>query len=136
MFRCIPSSRTWEILRNVKDTYNHEERTGIYNIPLQNVDNGTEELYIGATCKNLKERLAEHKRDIKNANLMTALVKSAYESNVSIRWEESKVTKQIINIDELFTAESIQIYKGKPNTIIINNRQVDSIQKPWRYLLN
>lgn len=68
--------------------------------------------------------------------MTTALAKKAYENNVSINWQESRVTKQISNINELYTAETIQMYKGKPNAVIINDRQVDSVQKPWRYLLN
>lgn len=52
--------------------------------------------------------------------MTTALAKKAYENNVSINWQESRVTKQISNINELYTAETIQMYKGKPNAVIIN----------------
>lgn len=126
----------FNLLRNVKDNYSQGERTGIYSIPLQNLDNGTEELYIGATCRNVKKRISEHKRDVKNASFTTALVKRAYEGNVRMKWEESKVTKQVVNTHELFIVEGIQIYKGKINTVDLNDRQVDSLEKPWRYALN
>lgn len=57
----------FELLRNVKDNYTQLEKTGVYSIPLKNLDDNPEELYIGATSRNLKERLSEHERDIKNA---------------------------------------------------------------------
>lgn len=53
----------FNLLRNVKDPVNHDEKTGVYNIPLRNLDEGTDELYIGATRRNLKERLAVSTRE-------------------------------------------------------------------------
>lgn len=126
----------FSLLRNVKDNYDKLEKSGVYHIPVENFDDNTEELYIGATSRNLKDRISEHQRDIKNARLSTALARRAYEGNVRIRWDECKVTKQVSNKHELFIAEEIQIYRGKYNTTVINDRQVNSLNKAWKYALN
>lgn len=64
------------------------------------------------------------------------MAKRVYEKNVKIKWEDTKVLKQVNNKHELFIVEEIQIYKGKPNATIIDDRQINSLEKPWRYTLN
>lgn len=77
----------------MKDNYGQKECTELYQIPLENLDSGQRENYIGATARNLKDRIDEHKRDIRKGILTTALVKRAYVCNVKVDWEDTKVTK-------------------------------------------
>lgn len=70
----------FQALKNIKDKYNPGQETGVYRIPLNNNNTDTAEVYIGATRRNLIDRIEEHKRDIKQDKLTTAL-------STSIGWE-------------------------------------------------
>lgn len=61
----------FQALKNVKDKYYPGQETGVYRIPLHNNDTGS--VYIGATRRSLKDRIEEHKRDIKQGKLTAAL---------------------------------------------------------------
>lgn len=52
--------------------------------------------YLGATQRNLKDKVEEHKCDIKFGNLTTALVKRAYENDVRINWNEARIIVLLI----------------------------------------
>lgn len=65
----------WSRLRNVKDIYNKEEQTGVYEIPIMNNTKHQKEVYIGTTGRNLKQRLKEHIEDIRKGKLTTALAR-------------------------------------------------------------
>lgn len=97
------------MLKNVKDRYHNLERSGIYQIPLRNIDKKRDEVYIGATSRNLKDRLLEHKSDIKKGNLNTALARRAYEQNIEVKWNEAKVIQRVNNIKELHTTEVFSV---------------------------
>lgn len=72
----------YNILRNDKDKYDDQYKSGIYKIPLVDLNTRQNKAYISATGRNFKDRIKEHKDDIKKANLTTALAAYAYESNV------------------------------------------------------
>lgn len=57
-------------------------KSRVYQVEIDNLDNGQREVYIEATARNLEDRIAEHKIDIKKANLTTALARRAYECNL------------------------------------------------------
>lgn len=63
----------FQALRNVKEKYSAEKNSGIYRIPLENIDESRTEVYIGATTRNLKDRIQEHKRDIGQGNVQTGI---------------------------------------------------------------
>lgn len=125
----------FNILRNIKDEYEQENRTGVYQIPLLNLDYQRNEAYIGATTRNLKNRLNEHKRDIRNGALTTALAKRAYEHDVKINWEEAKIIKEIHNMNELKVAEEVQIFLGIGSNKVINDKQSVELSNAWKFAL-
>lgn len=90
------------LLKNMKDRYSRLEKSGIYQIPLRNIDRQKDEVYIGATSRNLKDRLQEHESDIKKGLLSTALARRAYEQNIRIKWDESKIiTKNCVRLNNI-----------------------------------
>lgn len=123
-------------LKNVKDKYGQEECTGVYEIPLVNLDKQRNEVYIRATKRNLRERLKEHERDIKNGVLTTALAKRAYECNVRIGWQNAKVVKQLYDVNEIAIAEELQIFTGSNKGRVINERQSINISDAWKFALH
>lgn len=72
------------ILKNMKDMYGREEQTGVYEIPLINNDKQQKEVYIRVIARNLRERLKEHKADIRKGVLMTALARRAYKFDIKV----------------------------------------------------
>lgn len=81
------------MLKNVKDSYAEKQKSGVYQVEMNNLDSGQREVYIGATVRNLEDKIAEHKRDIKKGNLTTALARRAYECNLEIDWNRTRVIK-------------------------------------------
>lgn len=125
----------FEALRNVKDRYSKEENSGIYKIPLQDNDENKEKIYIGATARNLKDRLKEHKQNISAGNLTTALSRRAYEANVMIKWKEAKVIRSVTHPDELYTTEKLVIYEKSRHENIVNERDKEGLPTAWKYAL-
>lgn len=119
----------------MKDRYSRLEKSGIYQIPLRNIDRQKDEVYIGATSRNLKDRLQEHESDIKKGLLSTALARQAYEQNIRIKWDESKIIQRVNDIRELHTAEEINILTGSKSGAVINERQSLDLPIPWKYTL-
>lgn len=119
----------------MKDRYSRLEKSGIYQIPLRNIDRQKDEVYIGATSRNLKDRLQEHESDIKKGLLSTALARRAYEQNIRIKWDESKIIQRVNDIRELHTAEEINILTGSKSGAVINERQSLDLPIPWKYTL-
>lgn len=70
---------------------------------------GTMEAYIRAMQKNLKDRLEEHKHDIKLGNLITALAKRAYKNDVTINWNEAKIICNVTDPIKVSTAEKLNM---------------------------
>lgn len=119
----------------VKDKYGKLEQLGVYQIPLKNVDSQKDEIYIGATSRNLKDRLNEHRADIKKGLQSTALARRAYEHHIKIEWERSKIVQKVRDIRELQTAEEIRILEGTNEGTVINERQSLNLPLPWKYAL-
>lgn len=88
------SSTISNLLKNVKDKYSGHEQTGVCEIPLKNIDTQKKEVYIGATARNLKDRLNEHEDNIKKGLLTTALSRRAYEYEVKIDWNSCESGKK------------------------------------------
>lgn len=118
----------FQALRNVKDDYNHTERTGVYNF-----DTGTDKAYIGATQRNLHDRLEEHKRDVRQGNLTTALARRAYENKVKINWNDARIIRNISDLVEVSTVEKLSIFKRSQTERIIND--IEAVSNTWKYAL-
>lgn len=43
------SQTVFQALKNLKDLYDKDESVGVYKIPLENIDKGTREVYVGTT---------------------------------------------------------------------------------------
>lgn len=54
----------YELFRNNKDSVENKDKSGIYIIPMMNLNINVKEEYIGMTMRSLEERLQEHRNDI------------------------------------------------------------------------
>lgn len=72
--------------RIVKKKRSNNYNSGVYKIPVWNVEDNSLEVYVGVTARNFKDRLAEHKDNLIKGNLVTALVQRAFEKDVNILW--------------------------------------------------
>ena len=68
-------------------------KAGIYTIPCDNCN----KVYIGETQRELKKRLDEHKRDIKNNNPVNALFSHILQHDHSFNFKHAKLIKFIQN---------------------------------------
>lgn len=125
----------FQALKNIKDKYNPGQETGVYRIFLYNNNTGTNEVYIGTMRRNLNDRIEEHKRDIKQGKLTTALARRAYESDVNINWMEAKVIQRVDNWVELRVAEKVSIYRESQIENVINDKKREAISEAWKCAL-
>lgn len=77
----------FNLLRSDKEPIQQQERTRVYRIPIDNIRTQEEASYIGVTVRNLKKRLYEHKENIRQGKLTTALATEAYSEDLNIKWE-------------------------------------------------
>lgn len=80
------ATTVFSLLCNDKDRRAEGFKSGVYKIPLHNVDDNRSEVYVGATARNFKDRLNKHKDSITKGNLVTVLAQRAFEKDVNINW--------------------------------------------------
>lgn len=127
----------FDLLRNDKDKKQENSKSGVYQIPMNS--NGTEEekeFYIGITERCLEDRIKEHKYDIKNGNMKTALAKKFYESSIDIKWEESIAVRKIDKNENKFLVETIEILKREKYLRLINDKQSENVSSAWNFAVN
>lgn len=78
------SPTIFNLLRNDKDKRTEEYKSGVYKIPLRNIDDNCTEVYVGATSRNFRERLIEHKSNISKGNFVTALAQEPTKSTLTL----------------------------------------------------
>lgn len=111
-----------DLFKNVKDEYVIQQQPGIYEIPLTNMDRQTKEVYVGATSRNLKDRLKEHEMDIMRGLQTTALARRAYKYDIKVEWGNAKLVRRVEDLKELSVAEGMKILKGSRGGEMINER--------------
>lgn len=125
----------FNILCNDKTKRGEGFRTGIYKVPLINLEDNQFEVYIGATAGNLKDRISEHKNNVRKGELCTALALRAYEKSVDIFWKDAKIIKNILDPKDLPISEKLHILKYNQTGKVINSRQADGVSEAWRYTI-
>lgn len=90
---------------------------------------------MGATTRNLKDRLKEHETDIKKGLQNTAIARRAYEYDVKVEWGEAKVVKRVEDVKELPIMEGMRILEGSGRGEVINERQSVDLPLPWKYVI-
>lgn len=109
IFRRAPT--IFNVICNDKTKRSNDFKTGVYKVPLRNLDNNQLETYIGATACNFKHRILEHKDNIRKGDFCTALAQRVYEKNTEVLWQGAKVVKNVRNSKDLPIIEKLQILK-------------------------
>lgn len=125
----------FNLLRNNKDPLNQMERSGVYKILTKDLNTGKESAYVGVTTRSEAKRVEEHKNDIAKGKLTTSLAIEAYDKDLSINWEQTKVIRQIIPRTQPIIAESIEIIKRSEENLI-NDKLAWESPQAWRYTLS
>ena len=109
-----------DMLPKAKDSVERSSRPGVvYQIPCRDCTG----IYIGETGRAYKTRLAEHKRDLKPANLAevddnnfnkkTALVKHVITKDHRVDWDHSKILTFEIDFTKRRFLESFFIHNSE-----------------------
>lgn len=133
-FRRAPT--IFNLLRNDKSIRSNDFKSGVYKIPVQNFEDNRTKTYIGATARNFKERLTEHKENISKRNLNTALAVRVYEKDTKVLWQNARVIKNIQDHKALPIAEKIEILKNSQKENVVNIRQADNLSIAWKYAIH
>ncbi|XP_067132869.1 uncharacterized protein [Centruroides vittatus] len=90
--------------------------------------------YIGATRRSLKERLAEHQRNIRSEQPCTALATYvlADPQKVQAEWAQARLVQAVRNIKHLRYTEAWHIGKASQKGQSINFREASKISAAWR----
>lgn len=123
--KCIATKRNptvFNILRNEKDRLKDWERSGVYKIPINDLQHNKETAYVGVTVRPLAKRINEHKNDIKTAKMSTSLAQEAYDNNIEILWNEAKIIKPIPPHTQPTIVESLEITRRKSKEGLINDK--------------
>ncbi|MEO0688224.1 MAG: GIY-YIG nuclease family protein, partial [Cyanobacteria bacterium J06649_11] len=123
---------------NVNKAENTKEKVGVYEIPCK----GCDKSYIGYTCRNLEQRLKEHKRAIRYGQQNSALFNHVSTTNHPIDWNSSRIVynsrcpnkNKIIESSLIEITNNINLHKGswRPDPInkIFTNPIVAKIKFP------
>lgn len=77
-------STVFDNKKNAKEPIPKHRKPGIYTIPIYNNSAGKKQCYVGSTTRNVSKRISEHKADIMNGKLTTALASRFYEQDLMI----------------------------------------------------
>ena len=124
-----PVKTIGNILTSPKDPIaEHEKSRLIYKIPCADC----EFVYVGQTKRDLKSRVAEHKRAVKNAEPeKSALCEHLMLFDHRINWEESTVLKYVNSYRRRLIAESWFI---NAHTNVINRSDGETLPSVYRSL--
>ena len=103
-----------QLLPSPKDTiHQHEKSQLVYRIPCKDCNF----IYVGQTKRDLKSRVAEHKRAVKNQKPeQSALCEHLMKFDHAIAWNDASVLKYEDNYHKRLVAESWFIH-AHPNVI-------------------
>lgn len=120
-------------LRNGKDKIPEERRAGVYSVPIYFKEENSTKYYIGSTTRSLTKRMNEHKQDIANARLSTALAIKAYEHDISIDWKNVKMLRYAYHMRGLTTLEAIEIERAAQEGNLINDSGPINLPDSWKW---
>lgn len=120
-------------LRNEKDKLKQSERTGVYKIPIRDVQLQREAAYLGVTSRAVHKRVEEHKKDIAQARLSTSLAQEAYSRDIEILWDQTKVVKPVPQHTLPTITESLEILRRKESENLINDRMAWEPSQAWKF---
>ncbi|XP_023244520.1 uncharacterized protein LOC111642404 [Centruroides sculpturatus] len=128
------NSTVYQMLRTDKDEIDGNLLPGVYRIPITDTRRQKELFYIGATRRSLKERIIEHKRNIRNEQPATALATYilADPTDVTAEWDKAKLIQKIHEKRHLKYAEAWHICKSNQEGTAINFREASRISEAWR----
>ncbi|XP_067135129.1 uncharacterized protein [Centruroides vittatus] len=128
------SPTIYQLLRADKDPPDTNSLPGVYKIPITDARRQNKLFYIGATRRSLKERLAEHQRNIRNEQPCTALATYvlADPQEVQAEWAQARLIQTVRNIKHLRYTEAWHIYKASQKGQSINFREASKISTAWR----
>lgn len=122
-------------LHNDKDLLKDQEKSGVYKIPIKDIKENESRAYIDVTSRTIKKRIEEHKMDIQNARLTTALAVEAYNSDIEIKWDEVKRIKPVpVNTQPTIT-EALEIIKRTEKEKLVNDKLNWEPPAAWKYAL-
>ncbi|XP_023221947.1 uncharacterized protein LOC111623564 [Centruroides sculpturatus] len=124
----------YQMLRTDKDEVDGNLLPGVYRVPITDKRRQKELFYIGATGRSLKERMIEHKRNIRNEQPVTALATYilADPTEVKAEWDKAKLVQKIHDKRHLKYAEAWHICKNSQEGQAINFREASKISEAWR----
>lgn len=95
-----------------------------------------EKSYIGVTSRTIERRMEEHKRDIQQAKLTTALAVEAYNRNIDIKWDNVKQIKPVQDNMMPVITEMLEIWKCFDKEKLVNDRVNWEPSVAWKYALS
>lgn len=87
------------------------------------------------TSRTIERRVEEHKRDIQQARLTTALALEAYNKDIDIKWNATKQIKPIPNNTLPIVTEMLEILKRVKKEKLVNDRINWESLIAWKYAL-
>ncbi|XP_023243297.1 KN motif and ankyrin repeat domain-containing protein 1-like [Centruroides sculpturatus] len=113
-----------------KDSVDKNALPGVYRIPVTDTRRQNMMFYIGATGRSLKERMAEHQRNIRSEQPCTAL--AAYvladPQEVKAEWDQARLIQIVRNKKHLQYAEAWHICKASQKGLAINFRDSSKVK--------
>ncbi|XP_023232908.1 uncharacterized protein LOC111632647 [Centruroides sculpturatus] len=122
----------YRLLRNDKGNYERSAMAGVYSIPLKDRRFNTNLVYIGATLRNLKKRIAEHKQSVNKNIDSTVLAAFAKQQNIEVFWDRASIIKATKSRQAVKHLEKLEIHKAQMHTSCINHRDADGLSSAWK----
>ncbi|XP_067120956.1 uncharacterized protein [Centruroides vittatus] len=122
----------YKLLRNDKERYRYDTLTGVYSIPLRDKRFNSDLVYVGATMRNLKKRIEEHKYAVNKNVDSTVLAAFAKEQDVTVYWDKAEIIKPTRSTQAIKHIEKMEIHKAHLSKHCINHRDSDSLATAWK----
>ncbi|XP_023230451.1 uncharacterized protein LOC111630571 [Centruroides sculpturatus] len=113
---------TYQLLRSDKDEVDRNTLPGVYKIPVTDSRRHNKLMYIGATGRCIKDRLAEHQGNIRKEQPCTALATYvlADPQDVKVEWDQARLLQVVRDRKHRHYTEAWQICKANHKGLAIN----------------
>lgn len=122
------SNTLYGTLRTTKNTKEKTDTLGVYKVPLEREGQNT--AYIGRTQKSIKERLNQHKDNIRNGNCATSLSNGVIHEGWHPIWSDVEVLARPRTLLRSMVSEYIHIRNNRQT--IINEVEYSDSLEAWR----
>ncbi|XP_023235281.1 uncharacterized protein LOC111634677 [Centruroides sculpturatus] len=122
----------YKMLRNDKGDYESNSLTGIYSIPLRDSRFNSNLVYIGATLRNLKKRIHEHKLSVNKTIDSTILATYAKQQGITVFWDQASIIKATTSKHAIKHLEKLEIHRAQKTAQCINYRDADGLSSAWK----